>query len=111
MVDYGQTDLGLIQLALFLQSPKFVEVTYTPPGGATVTDRFWPEQITINGNIAGTTIKMLMTPITYYNNFILNDDVFGIIGGSPTYNSEIKYNEADFTYDDNNVEQGSRLGV
>jgi hypothetical protein len=54
---------------------------------------------------------MLMTPITYYNNFILNDDVFGIIGGSPTYNSEITYNEVEYTYNDSTVEQGSRLGV
>ena len=111
VVDYGQNDTVLIKFATFMAYDQFVVVTYTPPGQPAVTGYYFPEQMTVNATISGTTVELLMTPITYYANFILDDSVFGVLGGSPVYNSEIDYDEIGYTYDDSNAEQGNRLGV
>jgi len=111
IVDYGQESTALQQLTIFLSAGQFVSVTYTPPGQSEVTGYFYPEQVTVNATTSGTTIDYSMTPITYYSNFILDDDVFGTLGGAPIYDSEIDYDEFGFTYNDSNAEQGNRLGV
>ena len=80
--DVAQNELALrLANGLFSQN-KFVQVSYTPPGGASVTGYFWPEQMTFNATPDKTDISMIMTPLTYYNNFILNDAVFGVLNTS-----------------------------
>jgi len=109
--DVAQNESALQKFNNFCALIEFVEVSYTPPGGTEVTGYYWPEQMTFNATTSQTTIDMLMTPLTYYANFILNDTVFGILGGVPTYESGIDYNEVDYTYDDSSADNGSRLGV
>jgi len=109
--DIAQTTDALQLFNAFLPATKFVQVSYTPPGGVSETGYYWPEQITVNATISQTTIDLVMTPITYYANFILNDAVFGVLGGSPVYDSGIDYDEIGYTYDDSTAEQGNRLGV
>jgi hypothetical protein len=75
------TDKAQNQTALNLWnvSFEFLQVSYTPPGGVSTTGYYWPEQITFNATTSQTTIDMLMTPLTYYANFILDDAVFGVL--------------------------------
>lgn len=76
-VAQGTTPLQLFNN--FLSDTKFVEVRYTPPGGVSTTGYYWPEQITVNATTSQTTIDMVMSPQTYYANFILDDAVFGVL--------------------------------
>jgi len=62
-----------------LSRTKFAQLSYTPPGGVSTTGYYWPEQIIVNATTSQTTIDMVMTPLTYYANFILNDAVFGVL--------------------------------
>ena len=62
-----------------LFATQFFEVSYTPPGGVSTTGYYWPEQITVNATTSQTTIDMVMTPQTYYANFILDDAIFGVL--------------------------------
>ena len=79
LTDVAQDPLAL-KLSIFLFSQnKFVEVSYTPPGGVSTTGYYWPEQMTFNATTSQTTIDMVMTPLTYYANFILDDSVFGVL--------------------------------
>jgi hypothetical protein len=111
--DIGQNSaaLNLTIQDLFLFGPRFYSVSYTPPGGSLQTSYYWTEQLSVSVTVNSTTVSMLMSPLTYYANFILDDAIFGVLGGVPTYNSEIDYDEIGFIYDDGTVEQGSRLGV
>jgi hypothetical protein len=111
--DVAQNETALQNFNNLCSFTNFVEVSYTPPGGDLTTGYYWPEQITFNATPDQTSITMLMSPLTYYANFILDDAVFGVLGGSGiTYNQpEIIYNETGWIYNDTNVEQGSRLGV
>jgi hypothetical protein len=77
--DVAQTTAALQLANLLFSDTKFLSVSYTPPGGVSETDYYWPEQITLNATPAQTRIDMLMTPLTYYANFILNDAVFGVL--------------------------------
>jgi len=77
--DIAQNQTALQQLNALLTFTNFVEVSYTPPGGTEITGYFWPEQMTFNVTPAQTTIDMLMSPQTYYANFILDDTVFGVL--------------------------------
>jgi hypothetical protein len=76
--DVAQNAAALILInSVFYQ--RFFEVSYTPPGGVSTTGYFWPEQVTFNATPEQSSISMLMTPLTYYANFILNDAVFGVL--------------------------------
>jgi hypothetical protein len=77
--DVAQNNTALTELNTLFTFTKFVEVRYTPPGGTEITGYFWPEQITFNATTSQTTIDMLMTPQTYYANFMLDDAVFGVL--------------------------------
>jgi hypothetical protein len=77
--DVAQNQTALQQLNALLTFTNFVEVSYTPPGGVSTTGYYWPEQITFNATTSQTTIDMLMSPLTYYANFILDDAVFGVL--------------------------------
>ena len=78
-IDLAQNQTALQQFNIFCNTIKFVQVSYTPPGGVSTTGYFWPEQITFNATPDQTTFNMLMFPLTYYANFILNDAVFGVL--------------------------------
>jgi hypothetical protein len=77
--DVAQNQTALQELNNLCSFTNFVEVSYTPPGGVSTTGYFWPEQITFNATTSQTTIDMVMTPLTYYANFILDDSVFGVL--------------------------------
>jgi len=77
--DVAQNETALQKFNNLSADLEFVEVSYTPPGGTEITGYFWPEQITFNVTPAQTTINMLMSPLTYYANFILDDAVFGVL--------------------------------
>jgi hypothetical protein len=75
------TDVAQNQTALNLLNAnfEFLQVSYTPPGGVSTTGYYWPEQITFNATTSQTTVDMLLSPQTYYANFILDDAVFGVL--------------------------------
>lgn len=75
------TDKAQNQTALdsWNNSFEFLQVSYTPPGGVSTTGYYWPEQMTFNATTSQTTIDMVMSPITYYANFILDDAVLGVL--------------------------------
>jgi len=77
--DVAQNQTALQEFNNLCSFTNFVEVSYTPPGGVSTTGYFWPEQITFNATPDQTAITMLMTPQTYYANFILDDAVFGVL--------------------------------
>tara|TARA_R110000868_G_scaffold1512_3_gene11890 strand:- start:645 stop:1757 length:1113 start_codon:yes stop_codon:yes gene_type:complete len=77
--DVAQNDTALAELNTLFAITKFVEVRYTPPGGTEITGYFWPEQITFNATTSQTTIDMVMTPLSYYGNFTLDDSVLGVL--------------------------------
>jgi hypothetical protein len=79
LTDVAQNDTALTALNDLLSFNQFVEVSYTPPGGTEITGYFWPEQITFNATTSQTTIDMVMTPLTYYANFTLDDSVLGVL--------------------------------
>ena len=79
LTDTAQNSAALILLNDLIRLNKFVQVSYTPPGGVSTTGYYWPEQITVNATVDQTSISMLMTPQTYYANFILDDAVFGVL--------------------------------
>jgi hypothetical protein len=66
-------------LNFMLANTKFAYLSYTPPGGVSTTSYYWPEQITVNATIDQTTVDMVMTPATYYANFVLDSDFFGFL--------------------------------
>ena len=77
--DVAQNQTALQEFNNLCSFTNFVEVSYTPPGGVSTTGYFWPEQMTFNATTSQTTIDMVMTPQTYYANFILDDAVFGVL--------------------------------
>lgn len=80
--DVAQNQTALQQFNDMCGYTGFVEVSYTPPGGTATTGYFWPEQMTFNVTVDKTDISMIMTPLTYYNNFTLNNTVFGVLDSS-----------------------------
>ena len=70
------------------------------------------EGVTINATPEKTDFTVYFSPATYYQFFVLDDSIFGVLGGDGiTYNQpEIEYDENGWIYNDANVEQGSRLG-
>ena len=79
--DIGQNSaaLDLTIQDLFLFGPRFFSVSYTPPGGSLQTSYYWTEQLSVSVTVDLTTVNMLMSPLTYYANFILDDAVFGVL--------------------------------
>ena len=77
--DVAQNQTALQEFNNLCSFTNFVEVSYTPPGGVSTTGYYWPEQITFNATPDQTSITMLMSPLTYYANFILDDAVFGVL--------------------------------
>lgn len=63
----------------FFFEPSWTNVSFTPPGGVATTGWYWPEQINVNVTPANTTVNLVMSPISYYGRFILDDAVFGVL--------------------------------
>ena len=71
------------------------------------------EGIGFSGTPAQTTITLYLSPIEYYNYFILNSEYLGVLGGGGiVYNQpEITYDEAGWVYNDSNADDtAARLG-
>lgn len=89
------------------------DLVYRVPGATSDTTVLVAiEGVTINATPEKTDFTVYFSPATYYQFFVLDDSIFGILGGdSITYDQpEIEYDENGWIYDDANVEQGSRLG-
>ena len=69
-------DLAVVNL-LFGQ--YWTSVSFTPPGGVAQTGYFWPEQISVTATPEKTSFDLIMSPLSYYGRFILNDAVFGVL--------------------------------
>jgi hypothetical protein len=86
---------------------------YRVPGEASdTTVKVKMEGINVSMTPSNTIFTFYFSPAEYYTMFLLDDANFGILGGGGiVYNQpEIVYDEADWIYNDNNVEDGSRLG-
>jgi hypothetical protein len=87
-------------------------VSYEKPGSET---DYVSAQImqgwTMTVTPSATYMEIYTSPLTYTNFFTLNSSTFGRLGGSGvTYNSEIFYNQSDYTYNDTTAENAGRLG-
>jgi len=77
-VAQNATALDFLPDDLFFE-PSWTNVSFTPPGGSATTGWYWPEQLTVNVTPAVTTVDLVMSPISYYGRFILDDAVFGVL--------------------------------
>jgi len=77
-VAQNATALDFLPDDLFFE-PSWTNVSFTPPGGSATTGWYWPEQLSVNVTPALTTVDLVMSPISYYGRFILNDAVFGVL--------------------------------
>lgn len=72
------TALDFLPDNLFFQ-PSWSSVSYTPPAGSPVVGYYYPEQLKVTATPEQTLVDLIMSPITYYGRFILNDAVFGVL--------------------------------
>lgn len=77
-VAQNATALDFLPDDLFFE-PSWSNVSFTPPGGVATTGWYWPEQITVDVVPEATTVNLVMSPISYYGRFILDDAVFGVL--------------------------------
>jgi hypothetical protein len=77
-VAQNTTALDFLPDDLFFE-PSWSNVSFTPPNGVATTGWYWPEQITVNVLPEATTVNLVMSPISYYGRFILDDAVFGVL--------------------------------
>ena len=77
-VAQNATALDFLPANLF-NEPSWTSLSYTPPGGSPTSGYFWPEQLTVNADPSQTTVNLVMSPISYYGRFTLNDAVFGVL--------------------------------
>jgi hypothetical protein len=66
-----------------------------------------------SGNPSGTVVTLYLSPVEYYQYFVLNDDIYGRLGGDGiVYNQgDIDYNQAGWIYNDVTADDtASRLG-
>ena len=78
--DVSQT--SVTDLAEMLQETWNLLLTYIPPGGVEISERTLTEGVTVRGFIDRTEVDFYLSPLTYYNYFTLNDDVFGVLNES-----------------------------
>ena len=89
-----------------------VTVSYEKPGSSTdyVSAQImqgWSMTVTPSA----TYMEIYTSPLTYTNFFTLDSSTFGRLGGTGvTYNSEIFYNQSDYTYNDTTADNAGRLG-
>lgn len=80
VVDIAQA--SLTYLLSMLYSTWAVALEYTPPGGVSTSERTLTEGVTVRGFIDRTEVDFYLSPLTYYNYFILNDTVNGVLDSS-----------------------------
>ena len=77
-VAQNATALDFLPNNLFFE-PSWSSVSYTPPGGSPTSGYYYPEQLTVNVDTSNTTVNLVMSPISYYGRFTLDDAVFGVL--------------------------------
>jgi hypothetical protein len=77
-VAQNATALDFLPDDLFFE-PSWSNVSFTPPGGVTTSGWYWPEQLSVTVTPANTTVDLVLSPISYYGRFILDDAVFGVL--------------------------------
>ena len=65
-----------------IENQHFGDVSWTVPGGASVTQTFFPDKISISATPEQTRFTLGMTNINSYQSFILNSTTFGILDTS-----------------------------
>ena len=78
--DVSQT--STTNLAQMLTNTKNLALAYTPPGGVSTTERTLTEGLTVRGYIDHTEVDFYLSTFSYYNWFILNDSVNGVLDSS-----------------------------
>jgi len=78
--DVAQT--SVTNLTNMIQETWNLLLSYTPPGGVSTDARTATEGITVRGFPDYTEIDFYLSPLTYYNYFILNNNVFGVLDSS-----------------------------
>jgi len=82
-LDVAQTSGALVDFVTYsVDSVRFQQVAYTPPGGSSTFGYYLPEKITMNVTPEATRVSMTMIPITLYQFFKLDDSVFGVLNTS-----------------------------
>jgi hypothetical protein len=113
--DRGQdpTALSAWMLECWGDSNPVNSISYQVPGGSLTSVQVFMEGFTINVTPEQTRFELNLSPLQYYQFFILDDPVFGMLGGSGiVYNQpEISYDETGWTYNDANADDtAARLG-
>lgn len=89
-------------------------ISYQIPGGILTSVQVLTEGFTINVTPAQTRFELNLSPLQYYQFFILDDPVFGMLGGlgSLVYNQAvITYDQPGWIYNDSNADDtAARLG-
>ena len=80
VLDVAQT--SLTNLESILQTVVNLELAYTVPGGSPTSERTLTEGVTVRGFNDRTEIEFYLSPFTYYNYFILNDAINGVLNSS-----------------------------
>jgi hypothetical protein len=78
--DISQT--AIANLADMLSYTQNLSLAYTPPGGVSTSERTLTEGLTVRGYPDRTEIDFYLSPYTYYNMFILNDTINGVLDSS-----------------------------
>ena len=80
VLDVAQTSLTYLES--LLQTVGNLELAYTVPGGSPTTERTLTEGMTVRGFNDRTEIEFYLSPFTYYNYFILDDAINGVLNSS-----------------------------
>ena len=76
------TQTAVANLAEMLQETWNLLLAYTPPGGVSTSEQTLTEGVTVRGFIDRTEVDFYLSPLTYYNYFILDNTVFGVLDSS-----------------------------
>jgi hypothetical protein len=83
ILDLAQNATALNKFLLrYIELQYFGDVSWTVPGGASVTQTFFPDKISISATPEQTRFTLGMTNINSYQSFILNSTTFGILDTS-----------------------------
>ena len=78
--DISQT--AVANLADMIATTWNLNLDYKPPGGVLTSERTLTEGITVRGFIDHTEVDFYLSPYTYYNYFILDDQFNGVLDSS-----------------------------
>lgn len=72
----------IFQLQYMLAQTLNLNLDYKPPGGVMQSQRTVTEGLTVRGFVDHTEVDFYLSPYTYYNMFILNDTINGVLDSS-----------------------------